>query len=94
MTIRCWHVGITGAAVAIAAATLVACTSSQEELAAGIPILPEIREYPLGEANTALAELKDRKIRGAKVLISASALSRGFSIVAGSLRTDPADPMK
>lgn len=38
------------------------------ELAAGIPILPEVREYPLGEANLALAELKDRKIRGAKVL--------------------------
>ena len=38
------------------------------ELAAGIPILPEVREYPLAEANRALAELKDRKIRGAKVL--------------------------
>ena len=38
------------------------------ELAAGIPILPEVREYSLGEANQALAELKDRKIRGAKVL--------------------------
>lgn len=38
------------------------------ELAAGIPILPEIQEYPLGEANRALAELKARKIRGAKVL--------------------------
>ena len=38
------------------------------ELAAGIPILPEVREYSLGEANRALAELKDRKIRGAKVL--------------------------
>ncbi len=38
------------------------------ELAAGIPILPEIREYPLAEANRALAELRDRKIRGAKVL--------------------------
>jgi len=38
------------------------------ELAAGIPILPEVQEYPLGEANRALAELKARKIRGAKVL--------------------------
>ncbi len=38
------------------------------ELAAGIPILPEVREYSLGEANQALAELKGRKIRGAKVL--------------------------
>ncbi len=38
------------------------------ELAAGIPILPEVREYPLAEANRALAELKDRRIRGAKVL--------------------------
>jgi len=38
------------------------------ELAAGIPILPEVREYPLAEANRALAELRDRRIRGAKVL--------------------------
>jgi len=38
------------------------------ELAAGIPILPEVQEYPLGEANRALAELRARKIRGAKVL--------------------------
>jgi propanol-preferring alcohol dehydrogenase len=37
-------------------------------LAAEIPLLPEVREYSLGEANQALAELKDRKIRGAKVL--------------------------
>ena len=37
-------------------------------LAAEIPILPEIQEYPLEEANRALAELKARKIRGAKVL--------------------------
>lgn len=37
-------------------------------LAAEIPIKPEIQEYPLEEANTALLELKDRKIRGAKVL--------------------------
>ena len=38
------------------------------ELAAEIPIMPEVQEYPLEEANTALLELKDRKIRGAKVL--------------------------
>ncbi len=38
------------------------------ELAAGIPILPEVQEYPLVEANAALLELKNRKIRGAKVL--------------------------
>lgn len=37
-------------------------------LAAEIPILPEVQEYPLEEANTALAELKARRIRGAKVL--------------------------
>jgi propanol-preferring alcohol dehydrogenase len=38
------------------------------ELAAEIPIAPEIQEYALEEANTALHELKTRKIRGAKVL--------------------------
>ncbi|MBW2407335.1 MAG: zinc-dependent alcohol dehydrogenase family protein [Deltaproteobacteria bacterium] len=37
-------------------------------LAAQIPIIPEIQEYPLESANEALLELKDRKIRGAKVL--------------------------
>ncbi len=37
-------------------------------LAAEIPILPEVQEYPLEEANLALAELKARRIRGAKVL--------------------------
>ena len=37
-------------------------------LAAGIPIRPEIQEYGLDEANRALLELKERKIRGAKVL--------------------------
>lgn len=37
-------------------------------LAAEIPILPEVQEYPLEEANAALAELKARRIRGAKVL--------------------------
>ncbi|HQG32617.1 MAG TPA: zinc-dependent alcohol dehydrogenase family protein [Deltaproteobacteria bacterium] len=38
------------------------------EIAAEIPIRPEVQEYPLVEANTALLELKQRKIRGAKVL--------------------------
>jgi alcohol dehydrogenase, propanol-preferring len=37
-------------------------------LAAEIPILPEVQEYRLEDANTALAELKARRIRGAKVL--------------------------
>ncbi len=38
------------------------------QLAAEIPIRPEVQEYPLEAANTALLELKARKIRGAKVL--------------------------
>lgn len=38
------------------------------ELAAKIPIKPEVQEFRLEEANTALLELKARKIRGAKVL--------------------------
>lgn len=38
------------------------------ELAAEIPIKPEFQTYPLEEANKALIELKERKIRGAKVL--------------------------
>ena len=37
-------------------------------LAAQIPIRPEVQEFSLEEANTALLELKNRKIRGAKVL--------------------------
>jgi alcohol dehydrogenase, propanol-preferring len=37
-------------------------------LAAEVPIRPEVQEYPLEEANRALVELKERKIRGAKVL--------------------------
>jgi propanol-preferring alcohol dehydrogenase len=37
-------------------------------LAAEIPILPEVQEYALEAANEALAELKARRIRGAKVL--------------------------
>jgi propanol-preferring alcohol dehydrogenase len=38
------------------------------ELAAEIPIRPEVQEFWLEEANQALVELKTRKIRGAKVL--------------------------
>lgn len=38
------------------------------DLAASIPIKPEFQEFPLEEANRALLELKERKIRGAKVL--------------------------
>ncbi|MEN6319814.1 MAG: zinc-dependent alcohol dehydrogenase family protein [Syntrophaceae bacterium] len=38
------------------------------KLAAEIPIKPEIQEFTLEEANRALVELKEAKIRGAKVL--------------------------
>ncbi len=38
------------------------------QLAAEIPIRPEVEEYPLEDANRALLEIKERKIRGAKVL--------------------------
>jgi propanol-preferring alcohol dehydrogenase len=38
------------------------------DLAAEIPIIPEIQEFALEEANQALVELKNRKIKGAKVL--------------------------
>jgi propanol-preferring alcohol dehydrogenase len=38
------------------------------KIAAQIPIKPEFQEYPLEEANRALLELKQRRIRGAKVL--------------------------
>jgi len=37
-------------------------------LAAEIPIRPEVQEFRLEDANTALVELKARKVRGAKVL--------------------------
>ena len=37
-------------------------------LAAEIPLKPEVQEYPLEDANQALTELKARIIRGAKVL--------------------------
>jgi propanol-preferring alcohol dehydrogenase len=38
-------------------------------LAAEIPLKPEVRTYPLASANQALLELKQRKIKGAKVLV-------------------------
>ena len=38
------------------------------QMAAEIPIRPEVQEYRLEDANIALLELKERKIRGAKVL--------------------------
>ena len=38
------------------------------KIAEEIPIKPEFQEYPLADANTALMELKQQKIRGAKVL--------------------------
>jgi propanol-preferring alcohol dehydrogenase len=38
-------------------------------LAAEIPLRPEIQEFALAEANRALVELKERRIRGAKVLV-------------------------
>jgi propanol-preferring alcohol dehydrogenase len=39
------------------------------DLAARIPILPEVQTYDLKDANKALMELKQRKVRGAKVLV-------------------------
>lgn len=39
------------------------------DLAARIPLKPEIQVYGPGQANQALIELKERKIKGAKVLI-------------------------
>lgn len=38
------------------------------DLAAEIPVRPETETYPLEDANRALLEMKQRKIRGAKVL--------------------------
>ncbi len=38
------------------------------DLAAAVPITPETEEFPLLEANRALLQLKNRKIKGAKVL--------------------------
>ena len=37
-------------------------------LAASIPVVPEVEEYPLADANRALVALKRQRIRGAKVL--------------------------
>ncbi|BBO91204.1 alcohol dehydrogenase [Desulfosarcina ovata subsp. ovata] len=39
------------------------------DLADRIPIIPEVETFDLSEANRALLELKNRKIRGAKVLV-------------------------
>jgi propanol-preferring alcohol dehydrogenase len=39
------------------------------QLAAAIPIRPEIQQFALKDANAALGEMKAQKIRGAKVLI-------------------------
>ncbi len=38
------------------------------DLAAEVPILPDVKEYALEDANLALMEIKQQKIRGAKVL--------------------------
>lgn len=38
------------------------------ELAGAIPLKPDFQEYDLKDANTALVEMKQQKIRGAKVL--------------------------
>ena len=38
------------------------------DLAAGIPLRPHVQEFPMEEANRALCELKEGKIRGGKVL--------------------------
>jgi propanol-preferring alcohol dehydrogenase len=38
------------------------------QIAAKIPLKPEVQEFGLAEANKALVELKERKTRGAKVL--------------------------
>jgi propanol-preferring alcohol dehydrogenase len=38
------------------------------DLAAAIPLIPEVEEYALEDANRALVEIKQRRIRGAKVL--------------------------
>jgi propanol-preferring alcohol dehydrogenase len=39
------------------------------DLAARIPIIPEVETYDLRDANKALTDLKQRRIRGAKVLV-------------------------
>jgi len=39
------------------------------DIASRIPVIPEVQEFGLADANLALMELKQRKIRGAKVLV-------------------------
>jgi alcohol dehydrogenase, propanol-preferring len=39
------------------------------QLVASIPLKPEVQTYPLKDANQALVDLKERRIRGAKVLM-------------------------
>jgi propanol-preferring alcohol dehydrogenase len=39
------------------------------QLAAEIPMKPEVELYPLADANRALVDIKERRIRGAKVLV-------------------------
>ncbi len=39
------------------------------EICSEIPVIPDLQEYRLEDANVALTELKERKIRGAKVLV-------------------------
>ncbi|MDP4222949.1 MAG: zinc-dependent alcohol dehydrogenase family protein [Bacteroidota bacterium] len=39
------------------------------DIASRMPLIPEVQEYSLDEANKALTELKNRKIKGAKVLV-------------------------
>jgi alcohol dehydrogenase, propanol-preferring len=38
------------------------------QLASQIPLIPEVQEYPLEDANQALVDLKEKHVRGAKVL--------------------------
>lgn len=47
------------------------------KIAAQIPLKPEVQEYPLEVANQALVELKQGKIRGAKVLTMESIKDEG-----------------
>ena len=46
----------------------VADVSEFLQLAAEIPLRPEVEEFALADANRALVELKTRRVRGAKVL--------------------------
>ena len=39
------------------------------DLAAALPLRPTVERFPLEDANRALRELKQRRIRGAKVLV-------------------------